>query len=175
MFHFKFRHTFGSESDSDRTRLQEARFIDITSFTPRNRFLKPISWRVRSGFKRPNILEDELMAYLNVGFGVSYRLDQQQFYALLDSEANLDNDIEKGYRLAVGPRLGWITQRAGYSLQLEAHAYEDLAGAELEEFGLNIGAGFALNQDWQLRIGAEYFGAYDDEDLSASLSAMRYF
>jgi len=187
MFHAKFRHTFYDNSDSpfsgknDETRLQEFRFIDIASFSPRNDFITPTSWHVSTGFKRPNSAPNELTAFLTTGAGHSYLTGTQQFYALLDAEFDADNDIEDGYRLAAGPHIGWLTQHETWSANLEYTKLFDLFGADFKEQSALLGLSVSLNKDWQLRVESEYsehkvnHTKSQKTQYSNTLSLMHYF
>jgi len=179
MFHAQLRHTYAQGGDA--TRLQAIRLIDIASLSPRNAMLTPISWRVSTGFKRPNSQPNELMAYLSSGAGVSYSHFEQQFYALWEGELNADNDIRKGYRVATGPRLGWLIQRDRWSANLELHQQFELAGAKFKQQSIKLGISRRVSPHWQIRINTGYQQYRQPEnnttryEYNGSLAAMYYF
>lgn len=179
MFHTKIRHSFND--GGDQTRVQEIRLIDIASLSPRNEMLTPTTWRVSTGFKRYMTSDDELVAYLSTGAGLSYIQFDQQFYALIEGEFNADNDIYKGYRIALGPRFGWLVQRENWSANLELHQQFDIAGNKLKQHSIELGLSRRLSEDWQLRLNTAYQESRQAENAqtryhpSASLALLHYF
>lgn len=168
-------------NDPKRLQLEEFRAIDIASMSPRTRFVTPSSWFVSTGLYRPKAEPDELMPYLNGGAGLTYLLAAQRISLLVKSELNLDNDIDKGYRFALGPRLTWLTQHDTWSASLEWSRLYDLAGAEFNLNRVDLGFSKALNKDWQWRIEAQY-NEYQQHrranksfDLGSTASLMYYF
>jgi len=163
IFNATLRHTFVNKDvtgarlpQDDSTQLQALHLIDIASFSPRNDFITPTSWRVSTGIKRPMSAPDELSPYLSAGGGLSYMFNDQQFYALLDGEINLDNDISKGYRLATGPHLGWLSQHDKWSVNLDYSRFYDVAGADFKESKVTLGLSRSISKNWQLRATSIY-------------------
>ncbi|MDH5711028.1 MAG: DUF4105 domain-containing protein [Gammaproteobacteria bacterium] len=90
------------------TKIHQFDLVDIFSITPRTDFFKPLSWRVYTGLERqPTGLEDQLVAHVTGGAGVSYELWQDsQVYALailrLEHNNDMNNSIEPGAGLLTG-------------------------------------------------------------------------
>lgn len=176
MFNLQGRHTFiDKPGQNDQTRLQSVGLIDIASFSPRNTLLTPMSWRVHTGWKRFEPFADELIAHLNVGFGVTYRLFDQTWYGLIDSEVNLDNDIDKEFRLASGPMLGWIWQTEGWSVWAEGRAYHDWDGAKFDYRQAKIGFSRPISKQWQWRIETQHDRLAGQQETQGSVGLMYYF
>jgi len=197
MFNLQFRHTFSETSSQNkhsaktasntpsktpsRTRLQSLDLINIASFTPRNTFITPTSWHVSAGLKRYDSEPDELSIFLAGGAGVSYQFSNQQFYALADAELTADNDIEKGFRGALGPHIGWLSQHENWSATLEFSKLFDLAGAEFNTHKVEFGLSKNLSQHWQLRLKTSYkqfdsaLSSKAEYEHNSSLSIMHYF
>lgn len=163
-----------------RARLQELKFIDIASLSPRDNFFKPLSWFVQTGFKRMAPTEDKLSAYLTAGPGLSFKANNQLLSAMLSTEINVDGDINKGFRLGSGPRLVWLNQNDHWSTELSWQRLYDLAGADFSHQRTRFGISRSINHDWQVRLEAHYddyenkFGQ-SEHDSSAIFSFMRYF
>jgi hypothetical protein len=177
MFNFEFRHN----PNQNKTRIQNIRLIDIASLSARDELVTPISWHVSTGFKRPDSAKEELTAFLTSGAGVSYQWGNQLFYGLLNGELNLDNDIRNGYRIASGPRLGWLTQTKKWSAGIEANYLYDVFGAEFKEQNTDITLAYHFNKKWQARAEFNY-KQYFIEDIHTtiheygnSISIMHYF
>jgi len=177
MFNFEFRQNL----DNNQTRIQNIRLIDIASFSPRDELVTPVSWHVSTGFKRPDSAKDELTAFLTSGAGASFQWENQLFYTLLNGELDLDNDIENGYRIASGPRLGWLTQSNKWSAGIEANFLYDAFGAEFKEHNANIRMSYNLNTKWQVRAEFKYKQYFIEKihttnyEYENILSIMRYF
>jgi hypothetical protein len=176
MFHLQGRHTFGDEpGQQDRTRLQSVGLIDIASLSPRNALLTPLSWRVHTGWKRFEPFADELIAHLNVGFGLTWRAFDQTWYGLVDNELNLDNDIDKAHRLASGPMLGWLWQTPDWSVWLEGRGYYDWSGAEFKHRQVLLGFSQPITKQWQWRLEVQHDRLYEAKETQGSLGLMYYF
>jgi len=177
MFNFEFRQNL----DHDKTRIQSIRFIDIASLSPRNDLVTPTSWHVSTGFKRPDSAKDELTAFLTSGAGASYEWKNQLFYTLFNGELNLDNDISNGFRIASGPRIGWLTQNNKWSAGIEANYLYDAFGAEFKEHNANISFSYNLIKNWQIRVESGYKQYFIDKARKTNyehenvLSIMHYF
>jgi len=168
MFNLQLRHTFSETSSLNKnsakaspkalskTRLQSLELINIASFTPRNTFITPTSWHVSTGLKRYPSEPNELSVFLTGGAGVSYQLENHQFYALAGAEFNADNDIEKGFRAALGPSIGWFTQRETWSTTFEFSRLFELAGAKFKAQQAELGVAKKLSKHWQLRLKTSY-------------------
>ncbi|KZZ71692.1 DUF4105 domain-containing protein, partial [Oleiphilus sp. HI0128] len=179
MLNMKVRRT--EVNNEAKTRLQELKLIDIASYTPRNLLITPISWHVATGFYRPRSAPEELSSFLNAGGGLSYEYLGQRLYILTDGELNLDNDIDKGYWLAAGPRLGWLSQHEDWNLKLEAYRPFDLFGAKFKRLDIELGFSFNLGAQWQIRAQTAYHSFYQQQTKeqayqhSSSFSLVHYF
>lgn len=177
MFHLQLRQW---HRDDNKTQLEQLRFIDIASLTPRNELFKPLSWYVSTGLKRNINYANELSPFLNGGTGLSYAWDNQLFSMLADTELNADNDIQSGYRFALGPKLVWLSQFDDWSASIELSRQFDIAGARFELSKTKFGVSKQLNQHWQVRLETQYQDyrakeQKDAHDFSARASIMRYF
>jgi len=177
MFNFEFRQNL----DQNKTNIQSIRFIDIASLSPRDELVTPISWHVSTGFKRPDSAKDELTTFLTTGAGTSYQWDNQLFYTLLNGELNFDNDIRSGYRIASGPRIGWLTQTNKWSAGVEANYLYDAFGAEFKEQNANITLSYNFSKKWQIRTKFHYKQFFIEDiqttnyEYESIVSIMHYF
>jgi hypothetical protein len=177
MFNLELRQNL----NASKTRIQSFRLIDIASLSPRDELVTPISWYVSTGFKRPDSAKDELTAFLSSGAGASYQWKNQLFYTLLNGELNLDNDISDGYRVATGPRIGWLTQTNRWSAGIEVNYLYDVFGAEFKAQDTIISMSYNFNKKWQVRAEL-YYKQYFIEDIKTTnyeyeniFSIMHYF
>jgi len=177
MFNLQARHNL----ESDQTRIQSLRLIDITSLSPRNEFVTPTSWRVSTGLKRPDSAPNELSAFLSGGAGLSYQWGEQLFYTLMNGELDIDNDIDKGFRVATGPRIGWLSQHNRWSANIEANYFHDIVGAKFKEQNISFGLSLNMSKNWQLRFETEYKHYFSERsknkhyDHLNAISVMYYY
>ena len=160
--------------------IQEIRLLDIASLTPRDTFLKPLSWFVSTGFRRPAPAGAPLVAYLRAGPGLSYAFMGQQVAFLLSTELDADNDLDKGYHLGSGPGIVWLSQHPGWSVLAEWTRRYDLAGARFHQQSTRVGISAYQSVDRQLRLEGTYHdfrlaSGQDDHAWSVALSLMWYY
>jgi len=128
---------------SNTFQLKTLHIVDILSITPRNRFFKPISWKVNTGFDTEAMKngKDYLLYRLNTGGGFSYTSPFGGImYALGEVDINAGGKIRK--TVTVGP-------------------------------GFSIGTVEQITDDWKIHLGARGFWykvGDDRQTLKASLS-----
>ncbi len=179
MFHLKIRHS-DIDKGKDTTSIEALSLIDIASYSPRNSFFTPLSWEVSTGLKRPEAQHNELVSYLTAGWGASYLVGNQQLYALGFFDFNLDDDINKGHHLSVGPKLGWLSQHENWNLNLEFRQNFDISGADYKARSIELGISKSLAKHWQIRFNGQYLShannkTNQDYSKSFTLSLMHYF
>ena len=109
-------------------RLQRYTVIDVLSLSPRGFYQQPWSWGVSTGVKRFIGQQQELHGYLHVGFGQTVHLAGGRAYALGEAQLLADNQIDEGYQLTLGPRVGWLYQNSVANVQVGANWPTGLAG-----------------------------------------------
>lgn len=180
MFHAQFRHSETADGKHKNT-IERIGLIDIASYSPRNDFLSPISWEVSTGLKRPDSERDELLPFLSAGWGASYLWQNQLFYALGIFDLNLDNDIDKGHHVSLGPKIGWLNQHEDWTMNLELRQAFDVSGADFKLRAIEFGIARRLEKDWQIRFNTAYSSHAKPEQSDAtfsetfSLSLLHYF
>lgn len=83
--------------------------LSITSLSPRDRFFKPLSWKVRIGADKRTFEGDRRgrVAFVNVGGGATWgTMGKFLCYALLETEAAFSPRVEKGAGVSAGPTAG---------------------------------------------------------------------
>lgn len=104
-FDLRTRYYFKEQS----VRLQSAHFIDITSLAPRDRFFKPVSWKMLTGFDREFMPHggESLVYRINPGSGLAWKAGSHGLaYVLLESDLTLGSTFKNNYSLGVGPSAG---------------------------------------------------------------------
>ncbi|MEJ2031860.1 MAG: DUF4105 domain-containing protein, partial [Deltaproteobacteria bacterium] len=86
--------------------------IDIVSLSSRNRFLKPISWKVSTGFQQANFPDgqDHLIYRFNPGGGFAMGNKRRLFYLLFETELRLGGRYRDDFAFGAGGSLGVIAK-----------------------------------------------------------------
>ncbi|MCH2157749.1 MAG: DUF4105 domain-containing protein [Oleiphilaceae bacterium] len=161
IIHAKFKSYLDKPESNAQFQLEEFRAIDIRSFSPRDNFIKPISWFVSTGLTRNIYQSDELMPYLNAGPGVSYRTPITSNIdllssVLLSSRAYIDSDIDKGFTIDSGPKLNWLIQTGSINFNAYWERHYSLLGANFNQQTAYLGVGVAAFSNTSLRLGVSY-------------------
>lgn len=93
----------------EQVRLQSLRLIDIFSLATRDKFFRPVSWKVNTGLEQEVLSdgEEHLIGRLNVGGGVAYssRLLGTS-YLMLDADLIAGGALADNFSFGVGPSAG---------------------------------------------------------------------
>lgn len=97
-----------------RLQVEQLTVLNITSLTPRNRFLQPVSWSIDLGARRKLLKRDRpLVGFLEGGAGLSYHAGDGQLFGLLETTLEVSSGLEKDFDFGAGLRLGWLYRGAG--------------------------------------------------------------
>jgi hypothetical protein len=102
--------------------LESLDVIDILSLSPRDRFFRPVSWKLDTGLIRVYRDDDEshLVYQINPGGGLAFGITQGGlFYGMLETGLNLGGALEKRYALGTGGSAG-IIRVVGTSWKIHA-------------------------------------------------------
>ena len=129
-FNLKGRYYFREDS----LKLQQLRFIDIFSPSPRNIFFKAVSWKVNTGFDRELFRDgtEHLVYRINPGGGFSYKNDVLGIsYIMLQTDLNFSNALKQNYSLGFGGEVGFIKKMTdSWKMELSAESIFYEAGDE---------------------------------------------
>lgn len=172
-------------TDKATLQIEEFRAIDIASFSPRDDFIKPISWFVSTGLTRNEHQIDELMPYLKAGPGLSYSFASWSGASLIGSgllstRVFADNDLDKGFVLESGPKVQFSLQHTELSVQAYWERHYKLAGADIDQQKAFLGVGHGISNSTSIRAGASYVETDLDDgarlyDTSGELGFAWYF
>ncbi|GMQ88631.1 MAG: DUF4105 domain-containing protein [Gammaproteobacteria bacterium] len=111
--------------------VQQADFADIFSLTPRSRFFKPISWRVRGGLERVySDDQDRPVAHISGGGGYSWPLlNDGAVYTLLTGRLEANSTFDTWIEPALGAAAGGLYHSTIGTGRAEFNA-EQFAGGE---------------------------------------------
>lgn len=114
---------------SERLYLQSLHVIDIVSISPRDRFFKPLSWKVNTGFDRETLRDrkEHLIYRLNTGGGFSYASPFGGiWYAMGELDINAGPEFRAVVAVAPGFSLGvaeQLSSRTKFLLNVSGYWY----------------------------------------------------
>lgn len=158
----------------NRLALEDVRIVGITSLSPIDRFFRPVSWRVSTGFKREEHRADAFRTIYNIDGGpgaTAAFLNDGLVYAFLLAEAKGGGGLHDGYSIGLGGAIGllkpvakaWKTAAEVKALSFVAGDVHNVYSAELtERYTVNA------NNAVKFRYKRERFDGLYSTDLSVS-------
>jgi hypothetical protein len=142
------------QSADDVTRVRGFTLLNMESFSPRNRFFKPISWRFALGWKdAPPTLARNGYGYFKGGAALAAGGDEAIAYVGLDAEAQSGKRLYKERAFYAGGAAGLIlTPSDRLRARFEAKQDYDLADHSKRRTQLKLEAGYALETNLALRF-----------------------
>ncbi len=165
--------------DSNQLALENLDLIDIISISPRNRFFRPWSWKVRTGWDRrigPD--GDRSLFYgLRTGGGLAwYDGDGGLWYGFGESELLLSGALEDSFALGLGVLAGFLkTIRQNWKLHLFGRQVWYGLGADHQQCELGIGQNFRIKKNHGLNLALEWERGFDRSQTRVCLSWNLYF
>lgn len=165
--------------EDNKLQLKNLYLLDILSVSPRDLFLKPISWKVKTGFtqKINKDGEEHIIYQLNPGGGFAYKLESiGLFYGLLETDLNVGGAYRDNYVLGAGPQIGIIrkiTDSWKCNLTAETVYYE--LGDSFQENKASIVQTFSLNQNNSFNVSVSWEKVADHELSEVALNWNYYF
>jgi hypothetical protein len=135
-------------------RLERLDILDIRSLSPRDRYLKPWSWQVRTGVERFYEGEDlrPLHPHLQAAFGPSYALgDSALWYVMPGFSLEYQRRLENAWQLAPALQVGflWQTRRYNILLHAEQQWFVDV-NRDRRQLGVSVNRALADNHGLQV-------------------------
>ncbi|MEJ2508460.1 MAG: DUF4105 domain-containing protein [Gammaproteobacteria bacterium] len=113
--------------DIDRNRIESFTALNITSLTPRNRLIKPLSWYLDVGWYHSRFAEGDepVVFHLNGGAGLTYEPGHHALvYALLAGSLEKSERLRHHYALGAGPSIGaYLDPASGWRVGITAKAF----------------------------------------------------
>jgi hypothetical protein len=96
--------------DEGKSELHALDLISIVSISPRDRFMKPKSWKVDTGFIQKTFRDanDHLVYRLNPGRGFAYTIMDGLLYSFLESDLQVGGRFRHDYALGLGGSAGFL-------------------------------------------------------------------
>jgi len=160
-------------------RLQHFDLINIISLSPRDKFFKPLSFKVQTGWTRKSFPKnsDALVYQVNSGVGLTFPIDSPvsrigSYYALAEAILNVGN----GYRLGIGVQTGLLTDITPYwksNLYVEALFYK--LEEQFQEKRISTVQTFSIDQSHSIRLSLLKEEVYHQNKTEAGIAWNYYF
>lgn len=173
------------EPKRGRLRVEEVVLVDLTSLTPRDAFLRPISWSFDTGW-RTRMLSDGSgdgvdahgIAYLRGGAGLVYSLsDRALVYGLARATVEAAEALEDEYAVAPGAELGvlgdWLDDRLRTRARVEGWSYVAGDTTTVGRAGTEVTLSLSDRAAVVVDVAVEH--AYGETWLDAKLWWRHYF
>ncbi|WAJ70091.1 DUF4105 domain-containing protein [Catenovulum adriaticum] len=164
---------------SQSLRLQKIDLLNIRSWSARNALFTPKSWQIKLGVERIAGFNDELLAKLQGGAGITQAVGNHRFSLFANGEfylgLNSDQKLENSHYLAGGPQLNWLWQTQRFTLLTSYEYLIDVSGESLQQQRADVSLAYHLSENWQARFATNYYSSKQHSQLSASLSLIHYF
>jgi hypothetical protein len=161
-----------------RPTLERWEAIGLRSFSPRDAFFSPPSWKVDTGIVRELVEEaghSEHHAFVDFGVGASWRLPASGlWYAMVDADLRVV-DTDPSLALGVGPELGAVVRFGPLALNPVARWSSFIGDLPADNWKLGLRGSVTVHRD--LAVGFELSRAvtWDFLSTSAGLRVNAYF
>ncbi len=145
--------------EGDQVKIEDLNLISIDSHSVRDRFFKPLTWRVQFGMDRVYTAgDDDLTTQLNGGVGVTYGLTHLgRYYFMLSSRVEYNELVDQNWNLGVGGLTGVLLNFPNGTFNLETNYYEFSSGNS------RYGTKAIVNIPWQINHGLRLSVAHQRE------------
>src|SRR3990170_134709 len=160
--------------EKNRVELERLDFIGILSYSPRDEFFKPLSWKVEGGLYQELFPDsnDHLALKISGGAGMVYGNSiLGMYYGMLDGSLKASGRFEKSFSLGAGASTGILKK---LSDKWRAHLYAKGIyyefGDRHRSFSIVLNQQFDLSPDKSLSIDVSRertFGIYETEAKAA--------
>jgi len=152
--------------ENESVRLYKLDLIDINSLSPRTQFIKPITWRVYTGFERELTNgKDQLVYHVTGGAGGTWELlKNHQFYALGIFRLEINKQLQNAFEPAIGFNTGFLSHFKNTTAHL------DFSGEQFEEGIYRLRAqytqNFVITTNHSIKLFAKH--QWQDNDVEFS-------
>lgn len=201
-FQFSFRPTFNDICDPDfpdkngmqiqffnttvnyyfkeeKLKLKALDVIDIKSIASRDAIFKPLSWKIKTGFKREYTadIERHLVSFINGGAGVSYfHPFCGLFYSILNAEMDVSRYFDKDFTVGVGLEAGVVKRIIDpWKVHLNGELMGFIAGDTHPRRHVTLSQRFRLSKNFQLELSNTLARDYHHSYQNHLLSLFWYF
>lgn len=150
--------------------LESLDIIDIVSISPREGFLKPLSWKGYTGILNKTFSEDRdhLVYSLKSGVGLAFKSRAiGLYYLFLESDVNLGDRLDSGYSLGIGTSIGALKAvNRFWKVGLSAEGFAYGVGDSHKEYKVTFAQNFMISRNSSVTVDlsrSETFGVSEEE------------
>jgi hypothetical protein len=161
--------------ENESLRLYRLDLVDIISITPRNRFFKPLAWKVYAGLERQYTHGiDQLTTHVTGGAGGSWRLlENSQVYALATGRLEINKQLDRAIEPAIGFSSGLLQHFGPTTARLDFSGEQFLD--DVYRLRASYVQNFVLATNHSLKFSARYEWQEVDEFSDMQLNYQYYF
>lgn len=171
--------TVRNTSTDGGARLEGLDLINIVSISPRNRFFKPVSWKVKTGLMQKTMSDgkDEIVYHLNPGGGFAFKNDLiGLYYLMLETDANAGSGYRDKYSIGIGPSIGVIKGINGFwKMNLFGNAFYYGLGENHSGYKATAEQVVRLSQNNSLNLGLSWKREFETEQREVKINWNVYF
>jgi len=155
--------------NAGKSELHALDLINIFSISPRDRFFKPKSWKVDTGFFQTTFGDgsDHLAYRLNSGRGFAYKRMDGLFYSMLEADLLVSGRFRHHYALGLGGSAGWLKNMTeSWKVYLRASKFYYELGDDHQGLEGSLGQSFRITADNSITLELsrhKEFGNYYSE------------
>lgn len=165
--------------NSGSTRLESLVPVSIVSLAPRNRFIKPVSWKIRTAFERKRLHDggEPLLFNVEGGAGLAQQHNvAQRLYAMVEGGLDVHHRLDKHVSLGLGPSVGMLWQvNPVWRLEAGAKVMRYGIGEHQTRHQLRLEQNFAMTNDSAIRIHLSQQQEYERVWSTAEIAWQHYF
>lgn len=160
-------------------KLQNLDIISLVSVSPRDKFYKPISWKVKTGFQQKTMSDgdEELVYQLNPGGGFAFKNGiVGLYYFMLETDLDISGGYKDKFSFGAGPSIGVIRGiKEFWKMNLYANALYYELGDEHKTFRASLEQVFRLSRNNSLNLDLSWRREFETEGREVKLNWNLYF
>jgi hypothetical protein len=151
--------------------------IGIVSIDARDRFFKPLSWKVAIGIdhRRGRDRDRHHLGFLNTGRGLAARLGPGTAYAFAELDLLVGGALTENHAAGAGGTVGWLAARGDGALHLHATALTYALGDTHDRLALAAEGRWSLSPNLTVRAGVRRELAAGNAHNIVSLAVHRFW
>ncbi len=156
----------------ERVMLEKLDIINIISISERDKFFKPYSWKVDTGFSRKSLPGGKRALYYKLSFGGGYAWNEKIFgtiYLMADSELDVSGRINNSFCFGLGGTAGILKEVSSrYKIHLFVRPLYFMLGDTHTGFEWKASQQFSISENTAVSLdfsGKDSFSHYESESM----------
>ncbi|MBI5196997.1 MAG: hypothetical protein HZA19_00120 [Nitrospirae bacterium] len=165
--------------EDGKLRLEAFDLIDVASFSPRDYFFKPLSFKIKTGLTRKMSDEggERLVWQVNPGIGLAFTNQfMGLYYGLAEIDLNMGGGLRDSYSAGTGIEVGAIHNLTDvWKVQIVAETLLYEWGERFQENKISVVQILRLSRNNSLNLSLLWEEVFNDDRLEAALGWNYYF